>query len=249
MTQPESGELVVVTVHDLHANSVSVTLDEYSDRDGMIHISEVSRSWVRDLKDHVQEGEKTVAQVLDVDDDTVNLSLKRVNDKQKRDKMEDWNKEEKAQDFLHAVAETADTDIDTVQENVGNPFKNRYGNTFTGFEQVLIDEDEVRDLIDDGDLFTAVKDVAENRMSTKNVKMETEVEVSVPTENGLQAIKDALTLDTAHAEVRYVTAPKYKIQAWGINQEACKDAMNKAMDSIQTAVEDAGGTVSFTKKK
>jgi len=79
--RPDVGDFVVVTITDVDKNSAYADLDEYEDVSGLIHISEVSRSWVQDVSKEISEGEKTVAQVVDVEEgSSIDLSLKRVNE-------------------------------------------------------------------------------------------------------------------------------------------------------------------------
>ena len=85
--QPDEGDFVVAELTDIDQNSAYADLEKYDDVDGLIHISEVSRSWVQDMRKELDEGEKTVAQVIDTEGDSLTLSLKRVNDKKKRDIM------------------------------------------------------------------------------------------------------------------------------------------------------------------
>ena len=61
---PEEGELVVVKIMEVNPHSVFAKLLEYN-KDGLIHISEISRTWVRNIKKHVRVGEVKVAQVLE----------------------------------------------------------------------------------------------------------------------------------------------------------------------------------------
>lgn len=244
--RPDEGELVVVEVTDIHEHSATVRIEGY-DTSGLIHISEVSRSWVRDIRQHVKEGEKTVAQVVEIEDGSINLSLKRVNDNQKREKMEAWRKEEKADKFLQRVADETGTDIDDLYEAVAFPFQEEYGATFEGFERAAMGEADFDELGMDTELADAVSQVAKNNISLKRVEMEGEMEIRVPGGDGVSTIRDALQVGE-NVEVRYRSAPTYAITVWGRNQEDAKQRMNEAVDSIRGKVEAGGGTFSFTKK-
>lgn len=243
---PEEGELVVVTIDDIHEHSTSASIAGY-DTSGLIHISEVSRSWVRDIKQHVSEGEKTVAQVVEIDDGQINLSLKRVNEKQKRDTMEEWRKEQKADKFLQRVADEAGADIDDLYEAVAFPFQKEFGSTFAGFEHAAMDDVDFDDLDIDTELADAVTGVAKDNISLKQVELEGELEITVPGGDGIDDIRDALETDD-HAEVSYVSAPTYSITVWGRNAEDAKDRMDETVDGIRGRVEDAGGEFAFSKK-
>lgn len=244
--RPEVGELVVVEVDELHEHSAGVRIEGY-DVHGLIHISEVSRSWTRDIRKKLDEGEKTVAQVLEVEDGSINLSLKRVNDKQKRETMQDWNKEQKADRFLQKVADELSVDRDDLYEKVAFPFQRAYDSTFEGFERAAMGDVEFDELGVEEDVANAVETVAKENISLKNVEMEGEIDVEVPGTNGVAAIRDALSVGD-HAEVAYISAPKYSIKVWGRNADDAKQKMDRARNEIRTAIEDAGGSFEFTRK-
>ena len=94
---PELGELLVATVVRIEGHGAYVTLDEYDDKEGLLHISEISSSWVRNIRNHVREGQKMVLQVRRVDPSRkhIDLSLRRVSGDERRKKMEGWKKAEK----------------------------------------------------------------------------------------------------------------------------------------------------------
>ncbi|MDY6771613.1 MAG: S1 RNA-binding domain-containing protein [Candidatus Nanohaloarchaea archaeon] len=244
--RPDEGSLVVIEVEEINPHSVYAQLEEYPGVNGLIHISEISRSWVRDIRKHLDEGEKTVALVLEEDDDdsdSVNLSLKRVNDNQKREKMQEWNKEKKADKFIEKVADRAGEDFDEVYENVAFPLQQEFGNTFDGFEEAVVDQEAIEDVIDDR-YRDDVIDVAKDNISLKQVKLEGELDIEVPTGHGLATIKEAIKAGDG-VEVDYISAPKYKIKVWGRNQQQAKKRMDKAVNSIRGQIEDAGGTFDF----
>jgi translation initiation factor 2 subunit 1 len=111
---PEVGELVVATVKNVTSYGAYVTLDEYSDKEGLLHISEISSRWVRNIRNHVREREKVVLNVLRVDSsrDQIDLSLRRVNRDERRKKLEDWKKNRKAETLLRAAASNLGTSLE-----------------------------------------------------------------------------------------------------------------------------------------
>lgn len=244
--RPEEGELVVVEVVDIHEHSASAHIEGY-DTTGLVHISEVSRSWVRDIRQHLDAGEKTVAQVIEVEDGSINLSLKRVNDNQKRDTMQEWRKELKADKFLQRVADETGTDLDELYEAVAFPFQEAYGSTFEGFERAAMEEADFDHLGIDEELGKAVTDVAKDNISLKRVELEGELAITVPGGDGVSVLRDALQ-SGEDVEVRYVSAPTYSITVWGRNQDDAKKNMDTSVNAIRERIEDAGGSFQFSKK-
>jgi len=64
---PEEGEFVIATVKSIHNYGAFLSLDEYSGKDGFMHISEVAPTFVRNIRDYLKEGQKIVAKVIRVD--------------------------------------------------------------------------------------------------------------------------------------------------------------------------------------
>ncbi|MHC1564487.1 MAG: S1 RNA-binding domain-containing protein, partial [Candidatus Hecatellaceae archaeon] len=82
---PEPGELVIATVNKITGYGAYLGLDEYGGIEGFLHISEVSTSWVRNIRDYVRPGQKLVLKVLRVNRERrhIDLSLRRVSGKEK----------------------------------------------------------------------------------------------------------------------------------------------------------------------
>jgi translation initiation factor 2 subunit 1 len=99
---PEVGELVIATVKTVKPYGAFVTLDEYGNKEGFIHIGEIATGWIKYIRDHVREGQKVVCKVLRVDPERkhIDLSLKRVNEHQRREKIQEWKMRERLRNFL-----------------------------------------------------------------------------------------------------------------------------------------------------
>src|SRR3972149_5406580 len=117
---PEVGDLVIATIETVTDYGAYVNLDEYNKR-GLLHVSEISSSWIRNIRDFVREGQKTVLKVLRVDAEKrhIDLSLRRVTKREKIEKMMSWKKERKAETLIRSVAEKANLPVEEVYQKVG----------------------------------------------------------------------------------------------------------------------------------
>ena len=61
---PEEGEVLLCSVTKIYPHCVFVNIDDYSNKSGMIHISEISPGRIRNIHDYVKEGKKIVCKVL-----------------------------------------------------------------------------------------------------------------------------------------------------------------------------------------
>ncbi|MFH0949364.1 MAG: S1 RNA-binding domain-containing protein [Candidatus Aenigmatarchaeota archaeon] len=94
---PRVDEFVICKIADVNPNSVFVNLEEYG-KEGMVHISEVSRGWIRDIRQHVKQGQLVVGKVIRISGDNISLSLKRVHDNQKNEKIKEYGLEKKSRE-------------------------------------------------------------------------------------------------------------------------------------------------------
>lgn len=245
--RPEVGDFVVVTITDTDKNSAYADLDEYEDVSGLIHISEVSRSWVQDVSKEIDEGEKTVAQVVDVEDDgTIDLSLKRVNESQKKNAMQHWNKEQKAEKFVEELADELGEDKEDLYEEIVFPMQREIGSAFEAFEIAVGEEKRLKEVFDD-ETVEAIQKVAQNNINMKQEKLEGEIELSFSQGDGVERIKSVLGEAGEGIEVKYVSAPEYSITAWGRNQELAKKRMDKAVKAFREKAEELDGEFEFLK--
>ena len=61
---PDVGELVLCTTSKVIQQGAFVKLDDYSEKEGFIHLSEIASKWVKNIRNFVKEDQKIVARVL-----------------------------------------------------------------------------------------------------------------------------------------------------------------------------------------
>jgi len=106
---PEQGEIVLATVSKVMDHGAYVTLDEYDDIQGFLHISEIAPGWIRSISRFVRDGEKKVLLVKKVNSKRgdIDLSLKQISKDQKKQKLKEVKKFEKGKTLLQNVQEKA----------------------------------------------------------------------------------------------------------------------------------------------
>ena len=91
---PEQGEIVLATITKVMDHGAYVTLDEYDEIQGFLHISEIAPGWIRSVSRFVKDGEKKVLLVKKVNPKRgdIDLSLKQVSKDQKKQKLKEHAK-------------------------------------------------------------------------------------------------------------------------------------------------------------
>lgn len=84
MTKYRKGKIVKATVTGIESYGAFVTLDEYYS--GLIHISEISHGFVKNISDFLTIGEEISVQILEVDEEQshLKLSIKNINYKKEK---------------------------------------------------------------------------------------------------------------------------------------------------------------------
>src|SRR3989344_3351859 len=125
---PEEGELVFCTVTKIFGHGVFVILDEYN-KPAMIHISEIAPGRIRNMREYVVEGKKVVCVVLRIHQDKghVDLSLRRVNEGQRRKKLEEIKQEQKAEKIIEVIARQLKLDVEKTKLEVVTSISAKYG--------------------------------------------------------------------------------------------------------------------------
>ena len=244
--RPDEGDFVVIKLSDVDKNSAYAELEEYEDVKGLIHISEASRSWVQNLTKEIDEGEKTVAQVIDTEDDSLGLSLKRVNEKQKRETMSRWNKEQKAEKFLEELTEDLDMEREEAMENIAFPMQRNFGSAFHGFEISEAEEERLLEVFDEKTT-EAIQKVARENIDMKKEKLEGEITLEFSQGDGLERVKKTLKAPGEGVEIDYISAPRYAVTAWGRTQELAKKRMDRAIESVREKSDNLDGEFEFSR--
>ncbi|MFB6216648.1 MAG: hypothetical protein ABEJ72_06745, partial [Candidatus Aenigmatarchaeota archaeon] len=183
---------------------------------------------------------------IDTDENTLDLSLKRVNDNQKRDAMQRWNKEKKAEKFVEELAERLGEDKEDLYEKVVFPMQEEFGSAFTGFEIAVGREEDLKEMFD-AETVEAIQEVARENINLKQEKLEGEIEVRFNQGDGVERIRDTFSKFGDGVEVNYVSAPKYSITAWGRNMDLAKERMDEAVKKFREKAEELDGEFKFEK--
>ena len=254
---PEIGDLVIATVETVTNYGAYAKLDEY-DKRGLLHISEISSSWIRNIRNFVREGQKVVLKVLRVNTEKghIDLSLRRVTKREKIEKIMSWKKERKAEALLRSVAERTGLSPDEVYKKAGALIENEYG-LHEGFEKVVREDVDVLKKIGvPVKLATVIAEVAKERIRIPMVKVKGIVELRCMKPNGVKIIKDAfLNAEKAeksgNARIRFyvVAAPRYCIEVLAENYKSAETALQRVAGKVVSKVVKAGGQGVFRRTK
>jgi len=248
---PTRGELVIGTVSKVNPFSAFVMLEEYPGVEGMIHISEVARKWIRDIRDFVKVGQKIVVLVLNVDEERghVALSLKRVGPNEKSRKLKELKSEQKAEKMLETAAKKLGMDMETAYKEIGFELQDKIGEMFEAFRKTLTEEG--RDLMKRKGIpekwIEAMREVAEKSLESKEIGIKVDLELKSYAPDGADIIKKAILNAEKKfgIEAKYISAPLYQLVFRTKNAKGGEKTLETAAESIIAEVKKGGGEGSF----
>ena len=250
---PEDGELVVGTVTDAKGYGAFVKLEEYPGKVGFIHIAELATGWVKYVRDHVRENQKVVCKVTGVDRSKghVDLSLKRVNEHQRREKISEWKNEQKAEKLFEMLAKELGKDLRQFYEEAGFRLQETYGSMYAAFEQAAMDLDQLKQDGFEGDWLQRFVEIAIANVTIPFVTIKGELEV---TSNGPGGVQDVLTAlaeaekseyEDVEVTVQYLGAPRYLLKVKAPDYKIAEEQLRKAVERTTKAIDERGGKGAF----
>ena len=248
---PAADELVMCTVKKVFPQGAFVALDEYGEKEGMVHISEVASGWIKNIRDFVREGQKTVCKVLAVDPQKghVDLSMRRVKDSKRRWKALQFKKEQRAEKLLELAAKKLRKSLDKAYDEVGFALQDKFGDLYSALEAIAIKGKEILAGVDiDKKWVDALSEMASSTVEAPEVEVVKYIELSCPTSNGVEVIKstlinarDSVKTSDVDVEAYYVGSPRYRVRITAPSYKIAEGALQKFVDIAITNMKKAGG--------
>ena len=245
---PEEGELVVCTVTKVQGFGAFVELDEYPGKEGFIHIAEVATGWVKRIRNYVREKQRVVCRVMHVDQEKghIDLSLKRVNEHQKRDKIQEWKNNQKAERLFSMMAQRLKKTPEECFKRFGNVLVEKYGSLYSAFEECAYDAELFKKDGFSGDWLDDFEAIAKNNVVVPVVNIKGYIKAETWLPDGVNHIKTALVeaeksnFDDVTIEVKYVGAPRYSVTVTAPDYKIAESELKKAIERVNACMKDKG---------
>jgi len=253
---PEVGELVVATVERVIEYGAYVRLDEY-DKEGLLHRSEMSSSWVKNIRDYVREGQKVVLKVLRVDPERkhVDLSLRRVTRRERTEKMLSWKRGKKVESLLRSASKKLGISRDEIYEKAVTLMEKGFGDVYDGLERAAREGPDV--LLKVGvpnDLAVVLAEISKEKIKIPMVEVKGTLNLVSTRPDGVLQIKEAL-LNAQKIEkprdveinIQVTAAPRYRIGVLAHNYKEAEALLKQATDAAIGYIKESGGQGTFTR--
>jgi len=247
---PEEEELLICTITKVQFHSVFANLDEYQ-KVGLIHISEVSPGRIRNIRDFVKEGKKVVCKVLRIDRERghIDLSLRRVTETQRRKKVDEIKKEQKAEKIIEIVAKEAKVDPKKLFYDIINNVSKKYESLYEFFQQVVADSEAMKDANLEGSIVKKLEDAIRSRVKEVSVRIEGKLKLTSYAPNGVDLVKEALKraeeIGKEHISIKYLGAGSYNIIISAKDYKGAEKVLKNATEQAVEYIKENDGQGEF----
>ncbi len=250
---PEQGEIVLATVTKVMDHGAYVTLDEYDDIQGFLHISEIAPGWIRSISRFVRDGEKKVLLVKKVNSKRgdIDLSLKQISKDQKKQKLKEVKKFEKGKTLLQNVQEKAKLSNEEV-EKLEDSIYSKFDSVYDAFIEIGRNGIEsVKELKLAKKTAVVIEEIC-SKIKLPSVEIRGIMEIASDRTDGVEIIKkillDELKKDST-IDITYLGAPKYRLSVTSDNFKSAEKSLKPIIAEIQTNIEKKKGSFKFTREE
>lgn len=241
---PEEGELVICTVKKILPHAAFVILDEYENAEAMLHVSEVSSRWVRNIKEYINEGKKIVCKILQINIERghIDVSLKRVTNSEKTKKLNDEKTEIRIEKLIEVIAQKLKQDKIKSLQLIGTKIIEHFGSLIEFYETVKADGTALISELNIPEQWkTELTNQINEQLAAISVKKSNSFDVSSYLPEGVTKLKDFFSkiIDFAKDKkielvLHYISAPNYTFDITAKNYKQADTQMKEIIEQMKT---------------
>ena len=251
MEYPDKGDFVVVKITQVLDYGVFAELLEYEKVRGFVHISNVSSSWVKNIRNFVKINQVRVAKVLNVDLEKkqIDLSFAGISSQKEKQKLTEFKQVNREEKLIQILAKTEKKKFDDVWEEVADPLIEEYGSLYDSFEKIHLGENVEK--VIGKKWATAVKDLVEKNVVISKKALKGNLKLSSIESNGLEDVKEVLnTIDKEkYASIIYSGAGSYAITVQGSTFKEAEKLLSGVIENAQKVAKEKGVSFEFKQEE
>jgi translation initiation factor 2 subunit 1 len=263
---PKEGDFVIGRVVDIQQQYIYVDLLDYEGlrseeyARGMIHISEISSRWIKNIRNFARVGQRIVVRVLRVDQTKghVDLSLRRVNSAQKDNRMKEWKYAVKFENLLQFFTEEEgiEIDLDQAYELIGWPVLEKFDSYQEAIESLKEFGEEILQSIEnlsEKQVEAFLKIIDEN-VEISTVSIIGKLKLMNTDGDGVEKVKETLKeamqviekpKDTRNIKISYIGAPFYRVEVVSKDYLDAENILSDSLELIEAKSKDYNNTFEF----
>jgi len=234
----EVGDVVICTVEKIEKTIVFVKIHLFGKEiEGNIIISEIAPGRIRNIRNYVVPKKKIVCKVLRIVNGRIDLSLRRVTQKERKEVLEEQKKEKSYTSVLKSIlGEKAEEVIKKITEKES---------LFDFFNKIKENPEELEKIVKKEDALKIINIIKKEKQKKRTAKREISLTTIKP--NGLELIKEILR-KIKGAEIKYISGGKYSAKIESENPKIADNKLKEALNLIEKEAKNKELEFSIIKK-
>jgi len=214
----EVGDVVLCTVEKIVGTTVFAYIESMS-RQGSMNFSEVAPGRIRNIRDYVVPKKTIVCKILKISENNVELSLRRVTQKEEKEIREEYKQERNYKSILKSVLKEKTNEIvkEILKEDTLYNFLNNSKLNSKTLEKIVGKENSKK-------ILNILNSQKQKKAIIKKI-----VYLNSTKSNGMDILKEILN-KLEDVEIKYLSAGKYSLK---IEEEDIKKADNKSKEILE----------------
>lgn len=256
---PRLHELVIGTVARIEEHGAFVKLDEYGGLEAYVPLNEVSHSWFKSIREVLKVGQKRVFKVIRVDPrrGLVDISLKRVTDIERRQKMQEWKRFQRAMKLIELAANKLGKSLNEALEEAYK-LEGMYGEIFAGLEVAVREGKEALTKAGVGEPWLSVfYDLAKSYIRIPKRRISVVFSVSCTQGDGVERLRKILTswneiqdrFSDVSSKFYVIGSPRYRMDVEAYDPKRAEAFISEVAKLILSRASELGCQASFERLK
>jgi translation initiation factor 2 subunit 1 len=256
---PAVGELVVGSCSKVTPHGAYFEIFDYEGlgtEAGFVHISELSRTWVRNIRSQVREGQRVVAKILRIDSarGEIDMSIRRVSEPQRRTKLTELKQENRARGIVAVACEK----FETKSENIERILLIQYGSIYEALLQLREKSAKLLTKIDiPEDVATVLYDLAVKELQPPTVRLLGKISVTCYDSDGAVVLSNFFkkykqTFKKKHKgsdlSMQVISPPDYRCTIESADWKTAETVWKNVQKEVQDSFKGSDVEISFERK-
>ncbi|MCD6562505.1 MAG: translation initiation factor IF-2 subunit alpha [Thermoproteales archaeon] len=257
---PSYNELVIGTVEEIYDHGAFILLDEYGGLKAYIPLNEVSHSWFRGIREVLKKGQKRVFKVIRLDRKRgiVDVSLKRVSESERKQKLYEWKRLQRADKLLEIAAKKVGKSLEEAYKEAGWKLEDYYGEIFAGLEEAALRGDKALEEAGIKEPWKGVlTELAKAHIKFSIAKISGIFHLECYQSDGIERIKRILlswrsvVKEDRNIKIRMYTlgSPKYKLDIESLDYKTAEGILKKILSTVQKEANNENCSIEFERLK
>jgi translation initiation factor 2 subunit 1 len=239
---PDAGEVVVCTVREITSHGIYVNLDQYDGTNGFLHVSEISTGWVRNIDRVAKVSQKLILKVIRVNRmrREIDLSLRQVTNEERRAKVIEWKREERAVAIIDAVKKKLDSE-DAHERELRHKLEDEFGSLYAALETAARKGEKGLAPIGLPEMEAkTIAEIAAEKIVPPRYEVGALVEISSRSPEGIEQVKKTLmaaaTAQPAEVHITYAGAPRYRVRVTADDYKQAEKVLDGVIEKIKDGI-------------